>query len=567
MLVSDCGGFGGDWVVLNADGEIADHASSVNAGRTHCSLETWAEYQGPSHVVSKKIPEYLRLHMEEPAESKTACAPASEFTDLCAAFQDATGWALQLEFPSHEAEEPATEPAGMCSFRLSSEKQAEDKLPRPKAQRLAAALAQVLGELDLTRDAVWRREADLAAGVPVTSQNSEEAHLAKRLECVLKGGAQAVGCQAAGIYLLDDATTELKLRATWGLPRHRLLAPARPLRGAVADLEALVGHAVVLEDASLLPAWKVPEGYASAVCVPISSPSEPLGTLWMYCTRARNFTAEQTNLIEIIAGRVASELQREMLLRECTQTKQSDRQLSQAVRWQNDRLPSVTPLLDDWDVAGWVGETESLRGGFYDWFVPPGGELSVALARAQGTEFESALTAAALHGALRCQSERSHTASELGATLNDAMWNSSAGGQTASFFYAMIRPETGHVECLPLGAVTGLILGEDGLVRVPRVEITLGAQPCDGFPVFRHELRRGEFLVLLAGVESDMKGSKAPSRDTSALVEQLVAGRCKNVESLLSLLRDWAAVYEQHGDEHHPPGDSPMALVVHRKNR
>ncbi len=518
-------------------------------------------------MVSKNTPEYLKLHTEELAERAPACAPESEFTDLCAAFRDATGWSLQLEFPSHAADQPPTESAGMCSFRLSSDKQAEGRLPRTKAQQLAAALARVLGELDMTRDAVWRREADLAAGVPVTSQNPAETHLAKRLEAVLKGGAQAVGCQAAGIYLLDDATTELKLRAAWGLPRHRLLAPARPLRGAVADLEALVGHAVVIEDTSLLPAWKVPEGYASAVCVPISSPTEPLGTLWMYCSRTRKFTSEQISLIEIIAGRVASELQREILLRECTQSKQSDRQLSQAVRWQNDRLPSVTPLLDDWDVAGWVGETESLRGGFYDWFVPPGGELSVALACAQGTDLESALTAAALHGALRCQSERPHTASELGATLNDAMWNSSAGGQTASFFYAMIRPETGQIECLPLGNITGLILGEDGLVRVPRVEVALGSQPCDGFSVFRHELRRGEFLVLLSEGESGRKSGTGHSRDTASLVERLNAGHCKDAGSLLSLVRDWASGSTGRGDDHHIPDGSPIALVVHRKKR
>ena len=97
-------------------------------------------------------------------------------------------------------------------------------------------------------------------------------------------------------YLLDDATKQLKLRSCWGLPKSRFLDPPRPLRGAAADLEALVGHAVVLEDTSFLPHWKVPEEFRSAVCVPISSPTFPFGTLWMFCDQPRDFSVAETQL-------------------------------------------------------------------------------------------------------------------------------------------------------------------------------------------------------------------------------------------------------------------------------
>lgn len=175
----------------------------------------------------------------------------------------------------------------------------------------------LLGELHDAQQAVWERDADLAAGVPVRRRNDEDAHLALRLEAILKGGAEAVGCQSTGLYLLDDATSELKLRACWGMPRRKLLEPARPLRGAIADLEALLGHAVVIDDTTLLPHWKVPECCASAVCVPVASPTEPLGTLWAFCDYPRDFTPQQTNLLEIIAGRISVELERDVLLAEC----------------------------------------------------------------------------------------------------------------------------------------------------------------------------------------------------------------------------------------------------------
>ena len=84
----------------------------------------------------------------------------------------------------------------------------------------------------------------------------------------MRGAAQAVDCQAAGLYLLDDDTRFLKLRATWGLPPSRLAAEPRRLRGSKADLEALTGHAVALERATRFEHWNAPEEFGSAVCVP-----------------------------------------------------------------------------------------------------------------------------------------------------------------------------------------------------------------------------------------------------------------------------------------------------------
>src|SRR6185436_7888036 len=132
--------------------------------------------------------------------------------------------------------------------------------------------------------ALWRREAELAANVPVIPHSAEEEHLASKLQATLRAGAEAVRCQAAALYLLDDATSELKLRSSWNLPFGSLLRPARPLRGAVADLEALLGHAVVLEDATMFESWKAPHEMpaGAAVCVPVSTPTMPLGTLWLF---------------------------------------------------------------------------------------------------------------------------------------------------------------------------------------------------------------------------------------------------------------------------------------------
>ena len=243
-------------------------------------------------AVSNKIPAYLRLHVEQTESVATidsSTLPAEEFrglADLCASFQKATGFSLTYTAsdatPAGDAalwsapiEPEITTSPGRLS--MASEPFRRDPVMPPADVEVAGELAQsicgLLGEMHRTRHALWLREAELAASIPVAPRRDEEVHFAQRLQSVLQGGAEAVDCQAAALYVLDDSTSTLKLRAAWGLPKERLIEPARLLDGAVGDIEALAGHAVVIEDTDLLPHWRVPEKFASAVCVPVSSPT------------------------------------------------------------------------------------------------------------------------------------------------------------------------------------------------------------------------------------------------------------------------------------------------------
>ena len=205
-----------------------------------------------------------------------------------------------------------------------------------------------------TRHALWQREAELAAGVPLVAHAEEEKHLAARLEAVLRGGTEAVDCQAAALYLLDDATSQLKMRSCWGLPLDRLAAPARPLKGAVADLEALLGHAVVIEDTDVLRHWNVPEEFPAAVCVPVSTSTTLLGTLWIFCREAAGFHLAADERVGDRRRTAGRRLEREILLREAVAAAEVKRQLLAAERLQSNQLPTISPLLDGWQLAGWT---------------------------------------------------------------------------------------------------------------------------------------------------------------------------------------------------------------------
>jgi len=503
--------------------------------------------------VPKKTPEYLRLHLDEAAEiTPPAPATRNSLDEVCRSFERATGWQMTfVESPSAAAEAWSAivegeegVPVGRLMLDPSAsagENSAGQTCDLEHARPLALAVARMLGEINRLKRAVWEREAELAAGVPVTARPDEEAHLAERLTGVLKSGADSIGCQAAGLYLLDDTTSSLKLRAAYGLPQQRLLDNARPLRGAVADLEALVGHAVVLEDTSLLPHWRCPEPFPAAVCVPVSSPTMPLGTLWIFSQECRDFTSEQTNLVEIIAGRIAADLEREMLLTESAQAKTRDRLYEAASRWQQDRLPSVAPLLSGWEVAGWTQQADALGGDFHDWAVLPDGRLAIAVADAHGTRVEAGLNAASLHAAFKAHVGYRHDASELLARLNETLWSASAGDQFASLLYGTIEPATGTMEYALAGEVIGLIVGRQAGESLSTQSPPLGTASETRFSLSRQELAAGEVLVVLSeGGRSvhDADGKRIGQGTIATVVRKCITLPAREIASQLRKLLD-----------------------------
>ncbi len=370
--------------------------------------------------------------------------------------------------------------------------------PLERVEPLAAAIGYLLEELLSAQSALWQREAELAAGIPVTLRPEDQRTLAHRLESVLRGGAEAIGCQAAALYLLDDATSHLKLRVGWQLPKRRFWEEPRPLRGAVADLEALVGHAVAIEDTALLPHWKVPEDYRAALCVPVSTTSTPLGTLWFFADTVRDFTPEQTHMAEIVAGRLVADLEREVLVREGLRQRQSDMTHQVLLNWQDEQRPRIPPLVDGWQVAGRSGQLDRVGGQFYDWCILPDGRLAVALGHAEGPQVEAGLTITTLQIAMRSHATHPHQARQMLDRLNESLWTHSTGNRFASLFYGVIDPDSGQMEYALAGEPHALIYDAKRCHSLTDTGPLLGSDPDYRYRQASRVIEIGQSLVVFS---------------------------------------------------------------------
>ena len=494
--------------------------------------------------MTHSIPEYLKLHTEDPPTfPDLQTAAEDELTNLSDALLQATGWSIQyldekdsatnqVAEQSDSSLSPPTKvpvlsheqrPIGQFTIQQGKTKLTDaPSTSLPVAKQLVTAIGSLISTLEQTRETVWKQEAQLATGIPVSIRKDEEVHLAARLETILRCGAEAVGCQAAAAYLLDDDTRHLKLRSCWGLPQERLLDPPRLLQGATADLEALVGHAVILKDRSCMPDWLSPQSYQAAVCVPISSPSVPLGTLWVFSDEARTFDQQQSNIVELVAGRISAELEREVLLQQQINAHRQDQQWHHALAWQENRLPRNAPLLKDWHIAADTSQANHIGGDFYDWNIFSDNRFAVLVGDAAGSTIEAALTAATVQASLRAHMESLPETGQLLNQVNRLLWTGCTGDQFASLFYALIDPQTGKLQYSAVGDVAGILVQKSRVRWLTANPLALGTQETSEYETVVEPMQSGDTLVLFS------EGFLAPHRQHGQQVIQ---------DSLETLLR------------------------------
>ena len=502
--------------------------------------------------MAQPTPTYLKVFKEQTPEStRPDLAAIGSLPEVLRAFKRVTGWSLQYlsnPKPFDPLEMTWSVPvdlgAGADPGLLRLDPVGSAGTPSvshvdPRAVReLASALAGMLGELLQTRRALCQREAELAAGVPLVPQPEPARHLSARLEAVLRAGAEAIGCDAAGLYILDGATTCLKLRSCWKLPPERLNLPPRPLKDALADLEAMLGHAVVVDDRSPLPQWNPPEDFPTSVCVPVATSNTILGTLWLFSNRHRDFSDPETNIVEVVSGRLAAELEREMLLRVAADASRLERQLAAAERLQLDQLPSSAPLLDGWRLAGWTSQAEPLAASFFDWFSAPAGLWAAVAVHTTGCGVAAALVANAVRAALRCHVQYHPSAYQVITHVNRTLWTGSAGDQTAQAFIALLDPCDGRVQYALAGQPLVLLIGSQSWQSLTRPDPLLGASPESAFSRCEVALEPGEILLAVTAGCSDHGEGEARPIDQGELAKELTGHLSLPAQELVTLARD-----------------------------
>lgn len=189
------------------------------------------------------------------------------------------------------------------------------------------------------------RAEQLAVLHAVAAAATEAADEDQLIECVTMIIGQRLFSDSFGVLLLDDTTQELYLHSSYRVGSFEGLARL-PLGIGVTGAVAKSRKPLRLEDISVSPDYlSLYPLTRSELCVPLIVESKLLGVVNTESTKAKAFTAEDEELLTIIAGQLAMAIQRLRTVQaERYQTKQLERSnsLIQALAQVNARASTAT---------------------------------------------------------------------------------------------------------------------------------------------------------------------------------------------------------------------------------
>jgi phosphoserine phosphatase RsbU/P len=516
--------------------------------------------------VAKNFPGHLKLHVGESSEVRAEPTGLQTFDvdSLYSAFAEATGWRVC----------PALKhsPSSLAANRHGSGDQ--PKLPIDKRLKLVPD-APMDGMLDITEDynltsevAAWRlltqldslvqslanaeamiqrQEAQLASSVGVNIRPDESEVLASKLQETLNRAVVQTCSDAAAIYLLDENTSELKMRSCLGLPTSALYKPPRQLRGSMADLEALLGNAVLLENTDLAKEWGCPENFSAALCLPIGSPTMPHGTLWLWSEHVRDFTTDDIESAKAAAEKILVDIERTILADEVLKTRSISRGVEAASLIQATRLPDAQPLHIDYEIGGWTFQGQSLGGNFHSWNYNRQGEIVAAIGDAELSGTSGAIVATTLQTIVETCWNAKHEPKQVLRKSNDMLWAAEDGDWRCSLAYLKLDPTTGEGSYGLSGSVQAYIVGVNGYRMLAGTPTLLGQQPDTTFENHALRMEGGDLLVFAS--QALMSGILNGGLTQAMLLETLQAMHDEPVDQIVDHLARQLPLHPGQGCE------------------
>ncbi len=527
--------------------------------------------------MARKLQGHLKLHID--GESSVAVGPAPlrsiDLATTMKAFADATGWTPRPtggtpHHPldtAHDSDSPVLPLRKrmqlISNYPMDGLLDAEDfsQLDGTSEELAWTLLEQIDGlvqELSSAERTIERQEAQLATSLGVSIRHDEAEALSGRLNESLHRAAELSGSDAAALYLLDDSTSELKMRSCWGMPTSALSKPARDLRGSLADLEALMGNAVLLENTALAPEWNCPENYAAALCVPIGSPTMPHGTLWLWSDHVRDFGSADIDAAKAAGDKILVDIERSVLADEVLKTRGLNRQIESASLVQSSRLPSSQPLHEDYEISGWTHQGQALGGNFHSWTVNRQQLICAAMGSAASQGTAGALVATSLQTVIETCWNANHRPSQVLRKANDILWATDDGDWRSAVCYLQIHPASGALQFALAGNIQAFIISSRGFRPLGGTSTLLGVQPDSHFDNQQLALEAGELLMIasphvLGGIERGGFTQEALLKMICDMQDEAVEDITDHVARLLPLRADDSAI------------DSDRSLMIIRR--
>jgi len=315
----------------------------------------------------------------------------------------------------------------------------------------------------------------------------------------------------SALWLLDEATDRLVLRAVYGLPRSFL--KNGPVFSGDSAFSAAMNrgrHTVhvydVRQDGDVKHGSEaLAEGLGSMMAAPLFRRGRLLGSLAVYTAEPRRFTPEEHILLRIVANQAALAIELNRLHEEHLRYRDLERDLAAAAEVQARMLPARAPRLKGFRLAGWSHPWRYVGGDFYDYVRLPGKRLGLVIGDVSGKGVQAALLMAAARAALRSQMESCDDLPTVLRRVNQTLYHDTRPEQFVTLFAGVLTPETRTLTYVNAGHNPPLLFRARRARRLTRGGIPVGLMPDQDYAAGTAHLRSGDVLLLYTDGFTDVR--------------------------------------------------------------
>ncbi len=327
----------------------------------------------------------------------------------------------------------------------------------------------------------------------LTDSALSQLSLENLLDELLERVVEILGPDTAAILLLDEDRNVLVARAAKGIEEEVRRGVSIPVGRGFAGRIARQREALAIADvdlAEILNPLLRERGIRSLLGVPLLVEGAVIGVLHIGTLVPRDFTSEDTELLQLAADRAAMAIDH-------ARSREQQR-LAEAL--QRALLPADFPPVPGVNLAGVYRPAVSaarLGGDWYDIFFLPDGRIGVAIGDVVGRGVAAAVLMAQVRTALRAYALEGHGPGAVAERLNGLM-RQAPTIQTATLSYFALDHEHGTATAVSAGHPPPLRLGPDAAATFLEVDggPPLGAARVARYPENEVELPTGSTLLL-----------------------------------------------------------------------
>jgi len=490
----------------------------------------------------------LRIHVEEDSAreervQQQLAASLPEAAALAQQFEVTTGWVLNYR-PATLPAEPLSE-AGYPVFGrfqiadLSAQWPAgKPAVSRAECERLLTHLNRLVARIEL--GAVQQYQTQTTLIEPTENSPLLPTNASDKVANLLRFAKTELHALGAAVYLLDEATTHLRLRSMIAPVAYAPdVAAVRALENSLADLEALIGNRVNVQSVEMGETWRIPQPFRYGWCLMLGTKSLPLGTLWLFFSQARTPQPAELALLDGLVNQLQSEISsRDKAQVEDAEAALLQQELILAARSNDARLPAFAPEIDGWKIAGWTYRQGYLSSTFHDWAVTPAGNLSVAVGQVVGPMLTSAMSLNNLRSLISAHRDYRHTSETLSAKLNEQIWCHSPGDEMAALIYVLVDPETHQVDLVNAGDGGVVFHGPQGVQSIDQFFNPLGVDLDSPFEAWSQILEESQTIVLFTQGLRHAISETMPSANDADLLRTILLANPGQPQAILAEIEE-----------------------------